>query len=54
MISNFVVLIVEDDPFQRACLADLLKRKGLEVVECDDAAAAETCTSFNRHLNSGR
>jgi DNA-binding NtrC family response regulator len=40
-MSNFVALIVEDDPFQRTCLADLLKSEGLEVVECDDAAAAE-------------
>ena len=31
-MSNFVALIVEDDPFQRECLADLLKSKGLEVV----------------------
>ncbi|MBT1515376.1 response regulator [Bradyrhizobium sp. SRL28] len=40
-MSNFVALIVEDDPFQRECLADLLKSEGLEVVECADAAAAE-------------
>jgi DNA-binding NtrC family response regulator len=36
-----VALIVEDDPFQRESLADLLKSEGLEVVECADAAAAE-------------
>jgi DNA-binding NtrC family response regulator len=41
MMSNFVALIVEDDPFQRECLADLLKSEGLEVVECANAAAAE-------------
>jgi CheY-like chemotaxis protein len=40
-MSNFVALIVEDDPFQRECLADILKNEGLEVVECANAAAAE-------------
>jgi len=37
-MSNFVALVVEDDPFQRESLADLLKGEGLEVVECADAA----------------
>lgn len=32
---------MEDDPFQRAFLADLLKEEGLEVVECASAEAAE-------------
>jgi len=32
---------VEDDPLQRAFLADLLKEQGLEVVECASAEAAE-------------
>jgi DNA-binding NtrC family response regulator len=41
MMTNFVALIVEDDPFQRECLADLLKSEGLEVVECANAAVAE-------------
>jgi CheY-like chemotaxis protein len=41
MISNFVALIVEDDPFQRECLADLLKGEGLEVVECANGEVAE-------------
>ena len=41
MMSNFVALVVEDDPFQRESLADLLKGEGLEVVECADAASAE-------------
>jgi DNA-binding NtrC family response regulator len=41
MMSNFVALIVEDDPFQRECLADLLKGEGLQVVECADTATAE-------------
>jgi len=40
-MSNFAALIVEDDPFQRESLADLLKSEGLEVVECANAAAAE-------------
>ena len=40
-MSNFVALIVEDDPFQRECLADLLKSKGLEVVECANGEVAE-------------
>ena len=40
-MSNFAALIVEDDPFQRASLANLLKGEGLEVVECANAAAAE-------------
>jgi DNA-binding NtrC family response regulator len=39
-MSNFVALIV-DDPFQRECLADVLKSEGLEVVECANAAVAE-------------
>jgi DNA-binding NtrC family response regulator len=41
MMSNFVALIVEDDPLQRESLAELLKGGGLDVVECADAAAAE-------------
>jgi CheY-like chemotaxis protein len=41
MMSNFVALIVEDDPFQRECLADLLKGEGLEVVECANGEVAE-------------
>jgi DNA-binding NtrC family response regulator len=41
MMSNFVALIVEDDVFQRECLADLLKGEGLEVVECANGEVAE-------------
>src|SRR5688572_7514962 len=41
MMSNFVALIVEDDAFQRECLADLLKGEGLEVVECANGEVAE-------------
>ena len=40
-MSNFVVLIVEDDPFQRESLAELLKGEGLQMVECADPEAAE-------------
>jgi DNA-binding NtrC family response regulator len=40
-MSKFVALIVEDDPLQRECLADLLKSEGLEVVECDNGEVAE-------------
>ena len=38
---KFIALIVEDDPFQRAFVADLLKDEGLQVVECASAEAAE-------------
>ena len=40
-MSNFVVLLVEDDMFQREVLADLLKDEGFEVIECTTAEAAE-------------
>jgi DNA-binding NtrC family response regulator len=40
-MSNFVVLLVEDDAFQREALADLLKDEGFEVIECTTAEAAE-------------
>jgi DNA-binding NtrC family response regulator len=40
-MSNFVALVVEDDAFQRECLADLLKSGGLEVVECANGEVAE-------------
>jgi CheY-like chemotaxis protein len=40
-MSNFVALVVEDDPLQREVMADLLKDEGLEVVECSSAEAAE-------------
>jgi len=42
-MSNFVALIVEDDAFQRECLADLLKGEGLEVVECANGEVADWC-----------
>jgi CheY-like chemotaxis protein len=40
-MQKFVALVVEDDPFQRAFVADLLKDEGLQVVECASAEAAE-------------
>jgi DNA-binding NtrC family response regulator len=40
-MSNFVALIVDDDPLQRECLADLLRSEGLEVVECANGEVAE-------------
>src|SRR5882757_5189715 len=40
-MSNFIAVVVEDDPIQRTFLADLLKEEGLEVVECASAEAAE-------------
>ena len=40
-MSNFVALIVDDDPLQRECLADILKSQGLEVVECANGEVVE-------------
>jgi DNA-binding NtrC family response regulator len=40
-MMKFIALVVEDDPFQRAFVADLLKDEGMEVVECASAEAAE-------------
>jgi CheY-like chemotaxis protein len=40
-MAPFMTLLVEDDTLQREYLADLLKEKGLEVVECTTAEAAE-------------
>src|SRR6201986_1273950 len=37
----FVTLVVEDDVLQRVLLAELLKERGQEVVECTTAEAAE-------------
>jgi DNA-binding NtrC family response regulator len=39
-MSNFVIPLVEDDPFQREPLADLLKDEGFEVIQCTTAEAA--------------
>jgi CheY-like chemotaxis protein len=40
-MSQFMTLLVEDDPLQREVFADLLKGEGFEVVECTTAEAAE-------------
>ena len=40
-MSNFLILIVEDDPFHRDALAHLLKSEGLEVLECANGEVAE-------------
>jgi DNA-binding NtrC family response regulator len=40
-MSNFMTLLVEDDPFQREAFADVLKDEGFEVIECTTAEAAE-------------
>ncbi len=40
-MSNFVTLLVEDDPLQREIMSDLLRDEGFEVVECATAEAAE-------------
>lgn len=39
-MSNFIALVVEDDAFQREALTELLRREGLEVVECASGAVA--------------
>lgn len=40
-MSQFVTLLVEDDPLQREVMADLLQDQGFEVVECSTGEAAE-------------
>lgn len=40
-MKKFMTLLVEDDAFQRECLAEVLKDDGFEVVECSTAEAAE-------------
>jgi DNA-binding NtrC family response regulator len=40
-MSQFMMLLVEDDPLQREVFADILKGEGFEVVECTTAEAAE-------------
>ncbi|MGY2904629.1 response regulator [Bradyrhizobium sp. URHC0002] len=40
-MSNFVILLVEDDAPQREAFANLLKDEGFEVIECTTAEAAE-------------
>ena len=40
-MSNFVILLVEDDMIQREILADMLKGEGFEVIECTTGEAGE-------------
>jgi DNA-binding NtrC family response regulator len=40
-MPQFITLVVEDDTLQREAIADLLKDRGLEVIECTTAEAAE-------------
>jgi CheY-like chemotaxis protein len=40
-MCQFTALVVEDDTLQREAIADLLKDRGLEVIECTTAEAAE-------------
>jgi DNA-binding NtrC family response regulator len=40
-MSKFVALVVEHDASQREFLAELLRSKGLEVVECSSSEVAE-------------
>ncbi len=40
-MSQFMMLLVEDDPLQREVFADILRGEGFEVVECATAEAAE-------------
>jgi DNA-binding NtrC family response regulator len=36
-----LALVVEDDPFQREVLSDVLKEEKLDVIQCESAEAAE-------------
>ena len=36
-----LVLVVEDDPFQRVDLAESLRESGVDVIECESAEAGE-------------
>ena len=40
-MSNYIMLLVEDDALQRESLSGLLRDEGFEVVECATAEAAE-------------
>jgi DNA-binding NtrC family response regulator len=41
MMSNFIMLLVEDDAVQRGFLAEMLRDENFEVIECATAEAAE-------------
>src|ERR1700751_1448682 len=41
MLRPPLILIVEDDPLQREVLAELLRSKNIDVIECASAEAAE-------------
>jgi DNA-binding NtrC family response regulator len=52
-MSNFVVLLVEDDPVQRGFVADMLRDESFEVIECATAEAAEfVVTSTGNELRA--
>ncbi|MFO1110371.1 MAG: response regulator [Bradyrhizobium sp.] len=40
-MTNFVTLLVEDDPLQREVIAEILQAEGFEVIQCSSAEAAE-------------
>ena len=40
-MSQFMTLLVEDDPLQREVMADLLRDEGFDVIECSTGEAAE-------------
>jgi CheY-like chemotaxis protein len=47
-MSQFMTLLVKDDPLQREVFANLLKGDGFEVVECTTAEAAELVIATSR------
>ena len=40
-MSQFMTLVVDNDTLQREFIAELIKERGLEVIECTTAEAAE-------------
>jgi CheY-like chemotaxis protein len=40
-ITPPLALVVEDEPFQRAAFTEVLRQKGMDVIECSSAEAAE-------------
>jgi DNA-binding NtrC family response regulator len=52
-MSNFVMLLVEDDAVQRGLVADMLRDENFEVIECVSAEAAElVVTSTGNELRA--